>query len=69
VRHSVRIPHWTAIPCETRNEPTRWIEGIAALSELQIRDILDFLDALTDPPAVNLMDVVPLRVPSGLSVN
>ncbi len=37
-----------------------------ALSESEIDDLMDFLNALTDPSAGDLRGGVPQRVPSGL---
>jgi cytochrome c peroxidase len=45
------------------------IDRVVDLTAAQVRDLIDFLEALTDPSAMNLMDVVPPRVPSGLPVN
>jgi len=39
-----------------------------ALSDSQVNQLLEFLEALTDPAAVDLSDQVPDRVPSGLPV-
>lgn len=39
------------------------------LSPQQVNDIVAFLDALTDPAAVNRMNEVPDTVPSGLTVD
>jgi cytochrome c peroxidase len=38
------------------------------LSEREVRDMLDFLHALTDPAATDLRKWVPKRVPSGLTL-
>jgi len=39
-----------------------------ALKEREIRDLIEFLQALTDPAALDMRKDVPLNVPSGLPV-
>ena len=39
-----------------------------SLSDKDISDLLDFLQALTDPLAQDLRKTVPFRVPSGLPI-
>ena len=43
-------------------------EGVQ-LNEQGLSDIMDFLAALTDPSSINLLDLVPIDVPSGLPLN
>jgi cytochrome c peroxidase len=40
----------------------------AALADADVQDLLDFLDALTDPATTSLRHLVPASVPSGLPV-
>ena len=39
------------------------------LSEQEVDDITEFMKALTDPGARTLIGVIPMRVPSGLSID
>jgi cytochrome c peroxidase len=38
------------------------------LSQAQVDDLISFLEALTDPSALDLRGTIPLQVPSGLAV-
>jgi len=39
------------------------------LDDAGMKDIMNFLSALTDPSSLNLLDLVPIAVPSGLPLN
>ncbi len=51
-----------------RRMPVDRLEGTSRLTDDQIADIVAFLEALTDPAAVDLDHVIPDSVPSGLEV-
>jgi cytochrome c peroxidase len=59
---------------ETRNmllstvDPLLKVDG-APLSDAEVSDVMAFLSALTDPSSLNLLHLVPDKVPSGLPVD
>lgn len=65
-----------ATDCQVMNDPAA-VDAIARANELepvtlsrsQIRDLIDFLGALTDVGSVDLRHDVPVRVPSGLPIS
>lgn len=48
-------------------DPKLAVQG-AALSEAEIDDLMAFLSALTDPSSLNMLELVPHELPSGLPV-
>ena len=52
----------------TKNQKIKTIRMFAELKEKEIRDLIAFLHALTDPAALDMRKDVPLSVPSGLPV-
>lgn len=48
-------------------DPKLKVQG-EALSEAEIGDLMAFISALTDPSSINLLDLIPHSVPSGLPV-
>jgi len=45
------------------------LNPVVALNDDDVDDIMAFLSALTDPSSINLKDLVPDELPSGLPLN
>lgn len=64
-----------AIDCVVQDDPSR-VSAIAdssdvtpvSLKEKEVKQLIDFLNALTDPSSIDLRTDVPKRVPSGLTL-
>ncbi len=45
------------------------VRGVLNLSNQQVADLIAFLEALTDPKALDLSQQIPATVPSGLPID
>ncbi|MGD8999864.1 MAG: cytochrome c peroxidase [Granulosicoccaceae bacterium] len=68
-------PDLDAIDCVVQNDPLRVAEiaesseiAPVALSDDEVNDVLEFLNALTDPASIDLRGDLPKGVPSGLTL-
>jgi cytochrome c peroxidase len=67
LRNTVKIDEATVTTLLMTLDPL--VESLPHLTDQEVDDLLAFLEALTDPTAAHLDDIVPASVPSGLPVD